>query len=87
MARIKQDGDRLTLRCPGCGTFHQVDRGWTFNGDFERPTLSPSILARWESEGRSTKVCHSFVVDGQIQFLNDCTHSRAGETIDLPEVA
>lgn len=30
-------------------------------------------------------VCHSFVTNGQIQFLNDCTHSLAGHTIDLPE--
>jgi hypothetical protein len=29
-------------------------------------------------------VCHSFVTDGRIQFLNDCTHSLAGQTIDLP---
>lgn len=30
-------------------------------------------------------VCHSFVTDGRIQFLGDCTHSLAGQTVDLPE--
>jgi hypothetical protein len=30
-------------------------------------------------------VCHSFVTDGRIQFLNDCTHSLAGQTVDLPD--
>ena len=30
-------------------------------------------------------VCHSFVVDGKIQFLSDCTHALAGQTVDLPE--
>jgi hypothetical protein len=29
-------------------------------------------------------VCHSFVVDGRIQYLGDCTHALANQTIDLP---
>lgn len=29
-------------------------------------------------------VCHSFVKDGQIQFLGDCTHALANRTVDLP---
>lgn len=28
-------------------------------------------------------VCHSFVRDGKIQFLGDCTHALAGQTIPL----
>lgn len=31
-------------------------------------------------------VCHSFVQDGRIQFLGDCTHALAGQTVDLPEL-
>jgi hypothetical protein len=60
---------------------------WEFNGDLERPTLSPSILARadWGPE-RRPMVCHSFVRDGRIEFLSDCTHAFAGKTVDLPEV-
>lgn len=30
-------------------------------------------------------VCHSFVTDGRIQFLGDCTHELAGQTVDLPD--
>lgn len=30
-------------------------------------------------------VCHSFVTDGRIQFLGDCTHSLAAQTVDLPD--
>lgn len=29
--------------------------------------------------------CHSFVTDGKIQFLSDCTHELAGQTVDMPE--
>ena len=31
-------------------------------------------------------ICHSFVTDGKIQFLTDCTHPLAGQTVDLPPV-
>ncbi len=31
-------------------------------------------------------ICHSFVRDGQIQFLGDCTHALAGQTVPLPEL-
>jgi hypothetical protein len=29
--------------------------------------------------------CHSFIKDGQIQFLGDCTHAMAGKTVEIPE--
>lgn len=31
-------------------------------------------------------ICHSFITNGKIQFLNDCTHHLAGQTVDLPEI-
>lgn len=31
-------------------------------------------------------ICHSFVIDGQIQFLGDCTHELAGQTVPLPDL-
>lgn len=33
----------------------------------------------------SCAVCHSFVTDGRIQFLGDCTHALAGQTVALPD--
>lgn len=30
-------------------------------------------------------VCHSFVTDGRIQFLGDCTHKLAGQSVDIPD--
>jgi hypothetical protein len=29
--------------------------------------------------------CHSFVRDGRIEFLSDCTHELAGKTVDLED--
>lgn len=75
--------------CPGCGIGHsfRVEGNgprWTFNGDVDKPTFSPSLLVRWRHQDRDM-VCHSFVTDGRMQFLTDCTHSLAGQTIDMPE--
>ncbi len=81
------------FNCPGCDRFHAVytelhyrPQGvWTFNGDTERPTFSPSLLVTWnEGPERAKRVCHSFIRDGQIQFLSDCTHALAGQTVDIP---
>lgn len=30
-------------------------------------------------------VCHSYVEDGQIRFLDDCTHELAGKTVRLED--
>ena len=57
---------------------------WSFNGSEDRPTLTPSLLTRFRYEDRDN-VCHSFVTDGRIQFLGDCTHSLANQTVELPD--
>jgi hypothetical protein len=79
--------------CPGCDMHHGVyirvwrpggNPVWTFNGNLEKPTFTPSILVTMPIEGEKPKICHSFVTDGRIQFLGDCTHALAGKTVDLP---
>jgi len=64
---------------------------WDFNGDFERPTFTPSVNSWWggfRSGDHDVPLhrCHSFITDGRIQFLGDCTHALANQTVDLPEV-
>lgn len=106
----------VAFACPGCGEEHQVwvngtrnnnSASWGFNGSFERPTFTPSILitsghyvpgygkdrcwCTYKQEhpnewSPSCGICHSFVTDGKIQFLGDCTHHLAGQTVELPEV-
>jgi hypothetical protein len=71
------------------------EKDWGFNGDLEFPTFTPSVLVtihwgngkpREDPEFEETeKRCHSFVTDGMIQFLSDCTHPLAGQTVNLPE--
>lgn len=73
--------------CKGCGFEHAfrtvADGGkHQFNGNIDRPTISPSLLQDWEG----VKRCHSFINDGKIQYLDDCQHELAGQTIELPEI-
>lgn len=64
-----------------------MSAGWGFNGDLERPTLTPSVLSTCTLGPEHTPfACHSFVTDGRIQFLGDCTHPLANQTVDLPEL-
>ena len=69
--------------CEACGHGHILDERWTFNGNFESPTFSPSLLVRKENILDNDSVCHSFITDGKIQYLNDCTHELAGKTVEL----
>lgn len=95
---VRQEGQNghvsWLFECPGCGHAHSFrtagdDPGpiWTFNGDEVRPTFSPSLLCTADfGERREKRVCHSFVRDGRIQFLGDCTHRLAGQTVPLEPV-
>lgn len=84
--------------CPGCDQAHCVNGKWSIDRD--TVTITPSVLVggvQWADgdewhmpkheripAGEPT-TCHSFVTDGRIQFLPDCTHTLAGQTVDLPD--
>lgn len=75
--------DRLTLPV----TLHGKREGtpnWSWNGDAEKPTLHPSVLTKFGRGG--AQICHSFVNDGKVRFLDDCTHELKGQTVDLLDV-
>ena len=83
---------RLIWHCPGCDQAHGVPvsgpgpQVWHWNESEELPTLSPSILVRFPwGDPPQQRVCHSFMRDGRLQFLSDCTHALAGQTVDVPE--
>lgn len=78
--------------CPGCKLLHVVGVVsapahpapiWDWNQSLDRPTLSPSVLVT-EFLGETPRGrCHTYVRDGQIEFLGDCTHDHAGKTVPL----
>lgn len=71
--------------CPGCKEPHPFEvPAWTWNGSMEAPTFSPSLMCSAHVE-EGKRRCHLFMANGQIQFLNDCFHDLAGQTVECPE--
>lgn len=92
--------------CPACCCGHKVwvrepapsGARWTFDGNYDKPTISPSILVtgkevptdeqaaailRGERVELPAKRCHSHVEAGVIKFCDDCTHELKGQQIEL----
>lgn len=85
---IGKDADHLKFFCRGCHTHHVIvipphPAAWNWNEDRQNPTINPSILVQG---GERNIVCHSFIRDGRMQYLDDSTHKLRGMTVELPEL-
>lgn len=76
-----------THYCPGCEQLHRIPVNkpqssngcqWSWNGDVENPSFSPSI----NIVGR----CHYFIRNGNIEFCADSKHALSGKTVPLPDI-
>ena len=82
--------------CPACEEMHPlpVERGWVFeNGDLEHPTMKPSFkhtsydpkMQGLDSPWKDNPyICHYNVVNGVLQFHNDCTHGLRSTNVTMP---
>lgn len=87
-----QEATHVQLNMPGPLPFRLIpiqlsgsrnDIGnWSWNGDTELPTLHPSILSTYNHKDGEIR-CHTFVNDGKAQYLSDCSHELAGQTVEL----
>jgi hypothetical protein len=79
-----EEATHITLRFPGpTGRLTlpiKPPHGWEWNGSVESPTLKPSVLTTMEHLGRR---CHSYVTEGKVNFLDDCSHEFKGQTVEL----
>lgn len=58
---------------------------WSWNGSVDRPTIKPSVLTKG-GDVDGEHVCHSFINDGMVEFLSDCSHGLAGKTLALLDI-
>lgn len=57
---------------------------WGWNGDLVNVGLEPSILTHSKrGPEQADFVCHSFLRNGQWQFLGDCTHELVNQTVPM----
>lgn len=78
--RKTENGFLYIFYCPGCRTVHSFDvrnGEWTFDGDWDNPTFSPSL---------SLPNCHLFVRNGIIEYLKDSKHHLAGQNIPMVDM-
>lgn len=85
------EATHVTLNIPGPTgelTLPVIRRGtrdgtgcWTWNGSTEAPTLRPSV----KTTGHDF-LCHSWINDGEVQFLSDCSHELKNKTVDLLDI-
>lgn len=85
--------------CPGCKQPHAIwtqrESGatWTWDGNVERPTCTPSVLCfsvydkegKPMPDGKQRTLCHYFLKAGTIEFCGDSAHEFAGQTVLLPD--
>lgn len=83
-----ESATHLLLHMPGPIPDRMIpvgNTGWSWNLCLERVTLHPSIRTIYpHADGEI--LCHSFVRDGVVEFLSDCTHELAGKNVPLLEV-
>lgn len=80
--------------CPACNELHAIAVGkpnrsgavWTFNGDLESPTFTPSVRCfTIDDDGKRETLCHYFITNGQIVYCSDNPHALNGQTVELPD--
>lgn len=100
-SKVEGPGERYCFYCPGCRSHHFICTApwqmhnpqghlvpgpvWKWNGNAERPTLQPSLRCR-ESWADGEHVCHLYLTDGVIEFLNDSTHDLRGKKVPLEDL-
>lgn len=95
--KVLETKDYWIIRCRICGRHYipkaQIpNKTWHFNGDCQSPTFTPSINECCNPPGHKdyrpdvkTTRCHFIVTDGKIAYCGDCTHSLAGQTLELED--
>lgn len=90
-------GHHSVVTSPGGWGFNENPESPTFTpsvlvkgGHFAEGWTGPDCWCNFEARtGQKTsfqcRICHSYVTDGQIQFLADSTHFLAGQTVALPD--
>lgn len=93
-AKMRSTAHGFSWWCPGCEEAHPLPykRGWTWDGNLEAPTFSPSFKHDWapngfvKSDGRVIQCCHYIITAGQVAYCGDSTHALAGKTIPMPDL-
>lgn len=81
-------GHTFTFWCPACALAHTFRvPTWIFNGDFTRPTFSPSMVVRDLSGGAAVVACKLWLQDGYLTYSRESRrHKWGGRHVPLPHL-
>lgn len=90
----KVNSARAKMRGGGWDFNGDVDRPTFSPSMLMRTNFDIAAFSRAEKAGRALPVdmpkidyvCHSYVREGRIEFLGDCTHDMRGQTHELPDI-
>ena len=75
--------------CVACKHAHVYEvPGWSFNGNLEKPSFTPSLLEFYTKPGTNQRIitCHFFVTDGIIKYCGDCPHELNCQNLPLEQI-
>lgn len=84
MCRVS-NSDRYLFECPACECCHYINDTWTITGG-DNLTVRPSIFVNKDRANPEAHVCHLYITDGNIQYLEDCSHEYAGKTVEMIDI-
>ena len=90
--KLRQGSCYYTHWCPGCKEPHSIYTAspakaiWSFNGDVNTPSFSPSVRITYHWPDEPEAVCHYFLTAGELKFCSDTTHELKGQTVKLPDL-
>jgi hypothetical protein len=86
-AILCKSGFYVVFKCHKHGE-HLVEAArWHFNGNLDKPTISPSVRHFVPQVGSTPEntICHYSIADGEITYHGDNPHEFAGKKLDLLE--
>lgn len=86
---VTEEVEYIKYHCPGCKHLHYVPtKRWHWNGDREKPTLSPSVrhFIPANEYGPEKTICHYHLRNGILEFCGDCDHDLKGKNVPLPDL-
>lgn len=77
--KVNDSDDKFHIEfvCPECNVIHVLNNQEKFDGNYDSPTVNDETVVRyygWDEKNKEKIICHSTIKNGEIKFLEDCSH-------------
>jgi hypothetical protein len=91
-SKLRRETTGFIHWCPACEEMHPLPDSWTFDGNLNAPTFTPSFKHTYHARGADSGwgdgeiTCHYFLTAGTLNFCSDCSHPLNGQSVPLPDL-